>query len=95
MAPMDFVTVFEVSHVKLADGGALEPAVSSVDHHAARAADAFTAIVVESDGSSPFWMRLSFKTSSISRKDICWERLGPGSGPCDPVPSVFLSRCEV
>ena len=45
-----FIAIFEMAHVKLADGGALEPAVRlAIDHEAARAADAFAAIVVESD----------------------------------------------
>src|SRR6476660_2108566 len=48
---VDHVTVFEVAHVKLADGGAFEAAVGfTVDHHATHAADAFAAIVVEGDG---------------------------------------------
>ena len=48
---INFVAVFEVAHVKLANGGALESAMGfAVDHHAAHAADAFAAIVIESDG---------------------------------------------
>ena len=48
---VDLVAVFEVAHVELADGGALEAAVGfAVDHDAAHAADAFAAIVVEGDG---------------------------------------------
>src|SRR5208283_3282697 len=48
---IDFVAVFKVAHVELADGGALEAAVSfAIDHHAAHAANAFAAIVIEGDG---------------------------------------------
>src|SRR5947209_6568861 len=46
----DFVAVAEVAHVQLAGGGAADRAVrDAVDHHAARAADAFAAIVFEMD----------------------------------------------
>jgi hypothetical protein len=38
--------------------------------------DAFTAVVVEGDGSSPLPMRRSFTTSSISRNDMSGEMSG-------------------
>ncbi len=48
---IDHATIIEVAHVKLADGSALEAAMSlAIDHEAAHAADAFAAIVVEGDG---------------------------------------------
>ncbi len=48
---INLVAIFEMTHVKLANRGAFEAAMGfAVDHHAAHAADAFAAIVVESDG---------------------------------------------
>ena len=45
-----FVAVLEVAHVQLAGGGAADRTVrDAVDHHPARAADAFAAIVLEVD----------------------------------------------
>ena len=47
---VQLVAVFEMAHVKLADGGAALGTVRhAVDHEAAHAADAFAAIVIESD----------------------------------------------
>jgi hypothetical protein len=44
------VAVLEAAHVKLAGGGgAARPVRGAVDHHAARAADALAAVVVERD----------------------------------------------
>ncbi len=44
------VAVFEAAHVQLTGGGAADRSVGhTVNHHAARAADALTAIVVEGD----------------------------------------------
>ena len=68
---VELVAILEVAHVELAQGGAGQRAVGHAVHHAAaHAADALAAIVVERDGSSPFAIRSSFSTSSISRKDI-------------------------
>ena len=48
---VEFVAVFEVAHGELADRGGAKRAVGfAVDHEAAGAADAFAAIVFESDG---------------------------------------------
>ncbi len=48
---INLVAVFEVAHVKLANGRSLEATMSfAVDHHAAHAANAFATIVIESDG---------------------------------------------
>lgn len=47
----DAVAILEAAHVQLAGGGALAGAVGApVDHHAAGAADALAAVVVEGDG---------------------------------------------
>ncbi len=48
---VNLVAILEMAHVQLANGCALEPAVGfAVDHEAAHAANAFAAIVIESDG---------------------------------------------